>query len=604
MESKYSIFDPQIGMDSWMNKPSLQVASAVGDSSGLLPNPVSGGTQAGSVLPGEMGALLSFNKKTFTDTAEGWIQGMDQDGTYKWLIGGASQSIDWNVTTANALTIVGTISATTGTIGGFDIGADYIRDAANSMGLASTVSGGDDVRFWSGSTFASRATAPFRVTEAGVFVATSATITGSITATSGAIAAFTIAATTISATNLVITSGAANTANIAVGTGSNLGGINSGNAGTDIAFWSGATFANRATAPFRVNLQGDVTMTSATIAGVLVATQGTFGGDGSDGALSISSGTTTISAGSAAYLVKNYSSISITGTASLAFSTPGTNGTIINIKSQGAVNATTSGVAFNVSSMGGAGGAGGAVNINGTVGSTGIGTTETETAGAGGAKGTATVDGAGGVTSVAVTYILNIYGKIVRVSPGSGGGGGGGGHSGGAGAAGGDGGIGGGALIIECNDAWNFTTGSISCAAANGNVGGAGGDKGGGGGGGGGAAGCVAILYKTLTADSGTYTKTGGNGANGGGTNGDDSLTHHGGGGGAGGGHQNAGGAGGNGGGNSQDGTAGTAGSGVGAGTAGSGGVHSGGGTSGGGGGGGGGGSAGSQYTVKNTEFG
>jgi len=75
-------------------------------------------------------------------------------------------------------TFRGTITATAGTIGGFSIGADYIRDAANSMGLASTVTGGDDVRFWAGDTFANRATAPFRVTEAGLLTATGATING------------------------------------------------------------------------------------------------------------------------------------------------------------------------------------------------------------------------------------------------------------------------------------------------------------------------------------------------------------------------------------------------------------------------------------------
>ena len=79
---------------------------------------------------------------------------------------------------AGTFSVNGTITATTGSIGGFDIGADYIRDAADSMGMASTVTGGDDVRFWAGDTFANRATADFRVTEAGVLVATSATITG------------------------------------------------------------------------------------------------------------------------------------------------------------------------------------------------------------------------------------------------------------------------------------------------------------------------------------------------------------------------------------------------------------------------------------------
>jgi hypothetical protein len=69
---------------------------------------------------------------------------------------------------ATSATISGSITATSGAIGGFNIGTDYIRDAANSFGLASTVSGSDDVRFWAGDTFANRATAPFRVTEAGV----------------------------------------------------------------------------------------------------------------------------------------------------------------------------------------------------------------------------------------------------------------------------------------------------------------------------------------------------------------------------------------------------------------------------------------------------
>lgn len=89
--------------------------------------------------------------------------------------------------TATSATLSGAITATSGAVGGFSIGADYVRDAANSFGLASTVTGGDDVRFWAGNTFANRATAPFRLTEAGALVATSATITGAITATSGAI---------------------------------------------------------------------------------------------------------------------------------------------------------------------------------------------------------------------------------------------------------------------------------------------------------------------------------------------------------------------------------------------------------------------------------
>lgn len=80
---------------------------------------------------------------------------------------------------ANAY-IVGNITAESGNIGGFEIGASYIRDAANSFGLSSTVTAGDDVRFWAGATMVNMAAAPFRVTEAGVLTATSGTIGGCV----------------------------------------------------------------------------------------------------------------------------------------------------------------------------------------------------------------------------------------------------------------------------------------------------------------------------------------------------------------------------------------------------------------------------------------
>ena len=43
-------------------------------------------------------------------------------------------------------------------------------------------------------------------------------------------------------------------------------------------FRSGSTFANRASSPFRVNAQGDLTATSATITGNITATSGDFFG--------------------------------------------------------------------------------------------------------------------------------------------------------------------------------------------------------------------------------------------------------------------------------------------------------------------------------------
>src|SRR3990167_4096075 len=92
-------------------------------------------------------------------------------------------------------------------------------------------------------------------------------VSGDIQAVTGTIGGFTIGSTTISATNLVLTSGAANTANITVGTGATAAGLNSANASGDIAFWAGSTFANRATAPFTVTAGGAVTASNFTATG-------------------------------------------------------------------------------------------------------------------------------------------------------------------------------------------------------------------------------------------------------------------------------------------------------------------------------------------------
>ena len=87
-----------------------------------------------------------------------------------------------------------------------------------------------------------------------------------------------LSAFTLTATNLVITSGAANTANITVGTGATAAGLNSPAAGSDIAFWAGSTFANRATAIYRVTAAGALVATSATITGAITADTGSLGG--------------------------------------------------------------------------------------------------------------------------------------------------------------------------------------------------------------------------------------------------------------------------------------------------------------------------------------
>lgn len=242
-----------------------------------------------------------------------------------------------------------------------------------------------------------------------------------------------------------------------------------------------------------------------------------FGGTGADGALSISSGTTTIDCGNAAVVVKNYTSVSITGTGKLAFSNPHANGTTVIIKSQGAVTLTSSQAPM--IDMSGMGAAGAAVNTSagsdGQVGSAGISFSfVSSNFGSGGQNG---VDGAAGAINSLVYQSTNTKQNSAKYPFAFVGAGGGAGRCANANPGAGGGGRGGGCLIIECAGAWNFTTsGGISVAGANG-TNGTGTSNGGGGGGGGGSFFC---FYGSLTANSGTVTVTGGTGGTGTGTHG------------------------------------------------------------------------------------
>jgi hypothetical protein len=332
--------------------------------------------------------------------------------------------------------------------------------------------------------------------------------------------------------------------------------------------------------------------------GYVPFTKGVFGGDGSDGALAISSGTTDIDCGGAQVVTKNYTSISITGTAKLTFSNKHANGTVVFLKSQGAVTITSSTVpAIDISSMGASAATAGQSGIyrttQGNVGGTGIANPPSGIAG-------------GTAVSPIGYYESHIGGKTIRYACGSGGGSGGpGGSNGGApsGGAGGPGGIGGGALVIECRGALNITS-TLYATGGVGTVGGAGSDRGGGGGGGGGAGGTIVIVYNTLTANSGTYTVTGGAGGDGGASSGSGGGQVGGGGGGSGGTNRASSGAGGAGGGAAANGSAGSAGSNDSSngGAGGDGGILAPFSTKSGGGGGGGG-SGGVAYVVENTQF-
>lgn len=75
-----------------------------------------------------------------------------------------------------SVSLAGAIKGTSGTIGGWTINATSITDVAGTVGLSSAVTAGDDIRFWAG--HATPASAPFRITEAGVITASSGTVGG------------------------------------------------------------------------------------------------------------------------------------------------------------------------------------------------------------------------------------------------------------------------------------------------------------------------------------------------------------------------------------------------------------------------------------------
>ena len=250
-----------------------------------------------------------------------------------------------------------------------------------------------------------------------------------------------------------------------------------------------------------------------------------FGGTGADGALSITPGATNIDLGSVAIVVKNYTSISITGTASLTFTNPHSTGTIIILKSQGNVTLTSSAAPMiNASKLGAArspslvmtgnngpnyAAGGGNDSTNAWI------TTKAGSGTTGGAAYNTLVTGISSSNKWWENQYLTKYPFSWCGSSGS---------RGGVyasyppetnGDSNGYGGAGGACLIIECAGAWNFTTASgISVAGENG---GNAQSVGGGatydiGGGGGGAGGFLYVLYNTLTSNSGTVVVSAGTG--------------------------------------------------------------------------------------------
>lgn len=99
-------------------------------------------------------------------------------------IGGSGNINGWTFTAGSKFGVTknGAMYATFGKIGGFSIDSTYLQSSDNTVGLSASAS---DWAFWAGG--ATTNNAKFRVNHAGQLWATSATIAGNITATSGKI---------------------------------------------------------------------------------------------------------------------------------------------------------------------------------------------------------------------------------------------------------------------------------------------------------------------------------------------------------------------------------------------------------------------------------
>lgn len=259
-------------------------------------------------------------------------------------------------------------------------------------------------------------------------------------------------------------------------------------------------------------------------------------GDGSDGALSVTSGTTTVDLGGASLVILQYTSLSISGGATLAFSNPASGGTIVIIKVQnnvtiaGTIDMRNMGAAGNTTansvsrtSTGTSSGTGG----DGTNAYNNLGQTRN---GAGGVGSTPSIDaqatqatGGKSMSNAITAALAALVSRGIAIAPG------GGGATGGVAAnlqlytsgtftaTAGTGGRGAGALGIFCGGDYDDTGGTINLSGTAGtNASTSTGSSGqyalaAGGGGGGAASDGFACVRGSITS-AGTYTVTGGAG--------------------------------------------------------------------------------------------
>ncbi len=333
----------------------------------------------------------------------------------------------------------------------------------------------------------------------------------------------------------------------------NAGVTSIGNLGSDIRFWAGSTFPNRASAPFRVDKDGNLVASSAIINGLTFTSDPDFG-DGSDGDVTIAGNTTLTS--DMFYdnlIVNNGVTLSPNGYKIFCKTSATINGSIAETGGDGGNGSTgfTEGAAgaaahgsgsLPASTPGQAGGDGGVgaggnpadPGVAGDAVTSSVSGTNGSAGGAGGDNGNDTIvgkpGGAGGVATIAKADIRNTANAILFIDSGasplaqySGNGGAGSGGGGGYGAfnnggAGGGSGANGGYILISAR---TLTLNSGADITADGGDGGDGGNgandvtnqPGGGGGGAGGGGGVIVLIYVVLTEDGTISVAAGAGGA-------------------------------------------------------------------------------------------
>ena len=221
----------------------------------------------------------------YSGTGSNYVS-LTSSGTYAIFAGNSTASsapfrvlTDGTLIATNA-SVSGSITVSAGgTIGGFTIGTTDLHAGSGSNYVALSSSGGYAISAGS----ATASAAPFRVTDTGNLVATSASITGNInalsgsftgniSATSGNLGGFTIGATALTASNIYISST------------------------NGLAFGSSSAF--------KVDNAGNLTATSASLTGQITATSGSF-----TGSVTVSSGGALISGNTASGVVINSSGL-------------------------------------------------------------------------------------------------------------------------------------------------------------------------------------------------------------------------------------------------------------------------------------------------------